>query len=209
MARAKAEHDVKGDILRAAGVLFHEYGYDGTSMKDIADRVGVTPAGLYWHFDSKEAILSTYLETAVERLIATGLEALSLDDPVDQLREITRRHVIFQVQDPTQSAVFDSVVYGANQLRQGLSESSQERLTALERRYLNTLRNILEAGAARGSFAVENTGIAALAIIGMGEHVIHWFRPGGELTIEQVADQFADFAVRMVAAEQPDRPAAG
>ena len=198
MARAKATQDVRADILQTAGTLFHERGYDGTSMKDIAERIGITAAGLYWHFDSKEAILSTYLETALERLVSVGQEALSLDDPADQLRAFTRSHVAFQIEDPDTSAVFDSMVYGANQLRRGMGSDEQKRLTALERQHFNTLRNILDAGVTRGRFEVDNTGIAAFAIIGMGEHVIHWYRPSGEFGVEKVADEFAEYAVRMV-----------
>lgn len=197
MPRAAARENVREEILRTAGALFHERGYDGTSMKDIADRVGVTAAGLYWHFDSKEAILVTYLESELERLVSAGQEALSSDDPEDQLREFTRRHVVFQIEHTDTTVVFESMVYGANQLRRAMPED-QARLIELERAHFNTLRNILDAGISRGTFAIENTNVAAFAIIGMGEHVIHWYRPEGGLTIEEIAEQFAEFAVRLV-----------
>lgn len=50
----------KEDILRAAGPLFFEQGYEGTSVQQIADEVGLTKAALYYHFKAgKEEIFSS------------------------------------------------------------------------------------------------------------------------------------------------------
>jgi AcrR family transcriptional regulator len=75
--------DTRERILEVARELFTEQGYDGTSLREIADRLGFTKAALYYHFQSKEEILLALLEPA-EGLIdeflgrleaAEGLEA--------------------------------------------------------------------------------------------------------------------------------------
>jgi AcrR family transcriptional regulator len=49
--------ETRAEILRVALDLFTRQGYEGTSIRDIAEALGVTKSSLYYHFDSKEAIL--------------------------------------------------------------------------------------------------------------------------------------------------------
>ena len=56
-AAATAPHDTRQRILDVALDLFTEQGYDGTSLREIAEQLGVTKAALYYHFESKEDIL--------------------------------------------------------------------------------------------------------------------------------------------------------
>ena len=51
-------------ILEAALELFTEQGFDKTSLREVAERVGVTKAALYYHFRSKEELLSSLVERA-------------------------------------------------------------------------------------------------------------------------------------------------
>jgi hypothetical protein len=54
--------DTRERILEVAGELFTDHGYDVTSLREIADRLGFTKAALYYHFQSKEEILKALLE---------------------------------------------------------------------------------------------------------------------------------------------------
>jgi AcrR family transcriptional regulator len=54
--------DTHGQILRAALELFAEQGYDKTSLREIAERLGVTKAALYYHFRAKEGILTALVQ---------------------------------------------------------------------------------------------------------------------------------------------------
>ena len=53
--------DTRERILTVANELFTEQGYEGTSLREIADRLGITKAALYYHFRSKDEILTTLL----------------------------------------------------------------------------------------------------------------------------------------------------
>ncbi|HVC39868.1 MAG TPA: TetR/AcrR family transcriptional regulator [Candidatus Dormibacteraeota bacterium] len=73
----------RGRILEAALDLFTELGFDKTSLRQVSERVGVTKAALYYHFQSKEEILSTLIER-VHGIGHHGLDVLpALDGPVD------------------------------------------------------------------------------------------------------------------------------
>ncbi|MEV0585110.1 TetR family transcriptional regulator [Nonomuraea sp. NPDC050310] len=68
-------------ILEAARALFAARGYRATSMQAIADRVGITKAALYYHFDSKEHLLQHLTIPLLDELEAVLAEAEAGDDP--------------------------------------------------------------------------------------------------------------------------------
>lgn len=104
--------DTRERILAVANELFTEQGYEGTSLREIADRLDITKAALYYHFRSKDEILQTLLEPfdvvineLLVRLEATGdvdgwADALTwvvgqVFDYLDFFRLIDRnRHVV-------------------------------------------------------------------------------------------------------------------
>jgi AcrR family transcriptional regulator len=75
-----AEHvrpDTRARIQQVAVELFTEHGYDGTSLREIAERLDVTKAALYYHFKSKEDIVASLMEDYAQKmdaLIAWGRE---------------------------------------------------------------------------------------------------------------------------------------
>jgi AcrR family transcriptional regulator len=74
--------DTRQRILAVANELFIEQGYEGTSLREIADRLDITKAALYYHFRSKEEILQTLLEP-FENIINAMLDRLEAADDVD------------------------------------------------------------------------------------------------------------------------------
>lgn len=68
-----ATGDTRARIQQIALELFTEHGYDKTSLREIAERLGVTKAALYYHFKSKEEIVESFIQdsvTKVDELIA-------------------------------------------------------------------------------------------------------------------------------------------
>jgi AcrR family transcriptional regulator len=68
-------NDTRERILAVASELFTEQGYEGTSLREIADRLDITKAALYYHFRSKEEILQGLL-TPFDVLVDAMLERL-------------------------------------------------------------------------------------------------------------------------------------
>jgi AcrR family transcriptional regulator len=62
--------DRKDEILDIATHLFADRGYDGTSMNDVAERVGMRKASLFYHFTTKDALYEAALDRLVRRLSA-------------------------------------------------------------------------------------------------------------------------------------------
>ena len=69
--------DTRARIQQVALELFAEQGYERTSLREIAERLGVTKAALYYHFKSKEDIVRSFTEdyfSRIDNLIARGRE---------------------------------------------------------------------------------------------------------------------------------------
>src|SRR5262249_4618245 len=90
--------DTRDQILAAATELFVERGYDNTSLREIAERVGVTKAALYYHFPSKAEILDALVAPAFG-MITEMLERLERAEGDLDAREATLEYLIHGMLD--------------------------------------------------------------------------------------------------------------
>jgi len=89
---ARPRGDTPGRILDAAADLFTEKGYHATSMRQIARRAGVTPAGIYNHFRSKEKVfLEVFKERVPQRAMAEAIAQVEGDTVEELLQDALRR----------------------------------------------------------------------------------------------------------------------
>ncbi|MET9022334.1 helix-turn-helix domain-containing protein [Actinopolymorpha sp. NPDC004070] len=109
--------------------LFAEQGYDSTSLREIADRLGVTKAALYYHFRSKEEIVVATVEDFLADI--DELVAWAEDQPrtTDTRHEVLRRYAeIVRVRFPSMR-FFQQNPAGIH--KSGLGEQFQQRMAAL------------------------------------------------------------------------------
>ncbi|GAA2756055.1 TetR/AcrR family transcriptional regulator [Actinopolymorpha rutila] len=127
--RSGGRSDTRSRIQEVALELFAEQGYDSTSLREIADRLGVTKAALYYHFRSKEEIVVA----TVEDFLA------DIDDLVEWAEEQPRtsrtRHEVLRRYSDIVRVRFPSMRFfqqnPAGMHRSGLGERFQERMGAL------------------------------------------------------------------------------
>jgi AcrR family transcriptional regulator len=101
--KSSGTRDVIADV---AVRLFGEHGYTGTTMRDIAEAVGVLPGSLYAHIDSKETLLLDIVKEGIARFLAIeqSLQG-STESPELRLRKAIRAHVDVVAEDPQRSLV--------------------------------------------------------------------------------------------------------
>jgi AcrR family transcriptional regulator len=77
----RATVDTRAEIRAAALQLFSERGVDATSLREIAERIGITKAALYYHYASKDALLGELVDPMFAELRELGdeLEGRSVD----------------------------------------------------------------------------------------------------------------------------------
>ena len=182
-----------GRVLEAALKLFAERGYAGTSMRDIAAAADVKPATIYAHYASKEHILAELCRVGHEEQYRAARTAVlaSGGDPAGQIAAYVRAHVGFHTTYPMLAVVSNSELHV-------LGDELGTATFVLRRQSEELMRDIVERGVATGVFHVADTWLAVAAIGGMGLRVAYWFAPEYNLTAQQVADGYAEFALRLL-----------
>ncbi|WLQ37608.1 TetR/AcrR family transcriptional regulator [Streptomyces castrisilvae] len=170
-------------ILLRAMEAFNEHGYHGTSVRDIAGRVGVTVPALYYHYANKQALLATLLETSIKDVLdrCRAAAAEAGDDPLARFCGMVES-IVLSMAHRRQLAFLDTEI-------RSLEPENRARYVALRDYLEHMLLDTVEAGRARGVFATPIPADAVRAVLIMCQGVANWFREDGPLTAEQVAER--------------------
>jgi AcrR family transcriptional regulator len=161
--------------------LFGKQGYTGTSMRDIANAVGVLPGSLYAHIASKEALLVEIVNDGIGRFIDAVAPHLTGDESaVERLRAMIVAHVQVVADNPERSLVV---------FHQWRFLGPEKLPFAIERRreYERNFVKVVEQGMKDGSFKPDlNPRIAVLTILGALNWTPEWLSPEGRLSPAEV-----------------------
>jgi AcrR family transcriptional regulator len=179
-------------ILEAAAKLFSERGYAATRIEDIIAELSASRRVIYEHFGGKSDILVAICEQAIRSTIelATRVARTPLD-PVEKLRRLVREFTEIVIANRDYIAI-------STREPMFLPAASRARITRMQKKFDRILGTILADGVTRGVFAVADPAITALAIGGMIIWTHRWYRVGGRLSSDQVADAMAAAALNMV-----------
>ncbi len=168
-------------LLAVAVQVFNERGYDGTSMGDLAKRLGISKSAIYHHVESKETLLELALERAHKGLLAVAEEAQTLEaTAVAKLERL----------------VHDSVVVLVEQLPYVTLLLRVRGNTAVERRALTRRRTLdrqvaalIEEAIADGDIRSDiDASTAARLLFGQVNSLVEWYRPRNGDTGHLIAD---------------------
>ncbi len=100
--KAKGDgHSRRAEILRAAERIFIAQGYEGATIRKIADEVGVSSTALYMHFQDKDQILLEICDRVINELLAINLRISTLPgDPVGRVRDMLAAYMRFALDNP-------------------------------------------------------------------------------------------------------------
>ena len=88
-SRGPADHSVRDQIVEAAGAHFSHYGYEKTTVSDLAKAIGFSKAYIYKFFDSKQAIGEAICAKTLSGIVATVEEAVaSATTPTEKFRKM-------------------------------------------------------------------------------------------------------------------------
>lgn len=181
--------DYVAPIVRCAAPLFAEQGYRGTSMRDIAKRVGVQAGSLYVHIQSKEQLLEAIVNTIMERSEKDMAEVLASGaTPTEQLRDIAARDLALIGENREFATVF------FHEWR-NLGPEGQERVVASRDRWEAGVREVISQGIASGEFRDIEPRTASIVLSSILNWTYVWYSADGDLTTEQLADRFVDIFV--------------
>lgn len=185
-------------ILRHALEAFYEHGFHGTTVRDIARRVGVTVPALYYHHENKEAVLVSLLETATNDVIWRAQAAAEeSDDPETRLADVVEA-IVLHMTHRVRLARLDS------ELRY-LRPENRRHYAATRKKLETLLTGIIEDGVRRGVFAAALPAETARALLGMCQAIATWYHDDGPLRPEEIAGRYVDIAL-MTAGARRHRP---
>ena len=195
MARADADFDQNraSERIRIAAIaLFKARGYHGTPVRELAQAVRIETASLYYHFPSKQEILSDLFDRTMDALLeGLGQAIASGSNPEERLRTFVRFHVLFHIARQDEAFISHSEI-------RSLSARNRRRNIAKRDRYERMVRGLLTAGVRAGDFEIADVRLASTAILMMCSGVSDWFTGRGRLKGARVADRYADMVIRMV-----------
>lgn len=98
--RQRERDEIREKILDAARDLFLECGYEGVTMRKVAERIEYSPTAIYLHFADKEAMFRELCSADFLKLAEAFQKAALIVDPVKRLRKCAEIYIQFAVDHP-------------------------------------------------------------------------------------------------------------
>ena len=186
MSKTDASDSLFERILATSTTLFAEHGVHKTSMRMIAESLGVTKAALYYHVDNKDELHHIIQERVMDSVLGALREIDAGDlDPAAKVRAVISLSLCSIA---THRDAYTVLLRELGRLGQpgwqGVAEKRQE--------FRRTVAGILESGIERGSFAIEDADGATLALLGMCNWAYTWVDPSDPRSIGDTAALFGD-----------------
>lgn len=176
----------ESEVFETATRVFRAKGYHGTSMRDIADALGIQKPSLYHYISGKQDLLF--------RIFERGTGALT-----DQLDEIVRSDASATVKleraiESHLTALCDQLEFFTVYLREQkfFSGKQMQQVRSEGKRHAELLEKIVNQGIAAGEFRQTDAKVTALAIIGMCNWLFQWYSPTGRMRPDEIAAVFSN-----------------
>ena len=178
----------RADVIAAAGHLFSQKGYHGTSMRDLGRELGLLGSSLYAHVDSKQDLLVEVVEAGARLFQASADAATQIEGTAEaRLRALIEGHI---------DVVLENVAVARTFLNEARVLDHEHREKVLEARdaYESAFRAVIAEGRADGSFRDDvDPKTAAIFILSILNAIERWYRPGGRLDRARLIDEVTAF----------------
>jgi AcrR family transcriptional regulator len=179
----------RAEICRKAAQIFCERGFDATSVSEIARALGMTKAGLYHYFVSKEALLFEIISFGLDRVHDEVIVPVrAVRDPEQRLRQLVIRHARIITRAQGAVANLTDEIHA-------LPPPARKKVKQRMRVYFELVRDTLSELKATGRLRRVDVTVAALVLLGTIVWLPRWFRHGGRLTEDQVAKEVANLVL--------------
>ncbi|MBN9083241.1 MAG: TetR/AcrR family transcriptional regulator [Rhizobiales bacterium] len=180
------------EVLDKAAALFAKQGFAATSLKDVADAVGLHRSSIYYYYPNKDALLQELIQ-GVTLPVAQIFQEVDGEDltPLTKIGEVVRRLVLW-VSDP--HTHFRLVERSEAELPDAVAGAHKE----AKRHILREMMRLIEEAELAGEARATDRRVSALSIIGMTMWTAWWLYPSREQRPEEIAVQMAENAMTVV-----------
>ena len=173
----------RAELVRVSARLFRERGFDGTTIRDIADACGMRSGSPFYHFKTKQDILAAVMEEGlVAGLADIEVIAASALAPREKFRALVRAHletVLGEGHDFIPVLLYDW---------RALSPELQARVIALKDRYDEIWQQCI-VDLQQADLIHSDGKLARLLILGAINYTVQWYKSGRGVTLDQLADE--------------------
>ncbi|MGI8786854.1 MAG: TetR/AcrR family transcriptional regulator [Pyrinomonadaceae bacterium] len=177
--------DKRAAILRAAIKVFAQKGYFNSKVADVAKAAGIADGTVYLYFKSKEEILHSVFDRAMDEFIAEGKREISVIEKADErLKRIAQLHLERLGADHDLAVVFQVELRGSTKFMEEFSGGGFAE-------YLDIIRQTIEAGQKTGIFRKDLKAITAAKILygALDEMVTNWILSKRKYPLAPMADE--------------------
>ena len=188
------------EIVRAAVQVFKRRGFRASTLEDVARHLNVTRPALYHYIHDKQDLLYQIYDQTMTRAMAEAERiAGGAEGPHPRLRRLIRSYVDLVGQHDMFTIFFQD--------KAQLKPEHFAAITRREREFVRLFETVYREGVRQGEFRPLAPTIVAFGSIGMCSWIYKWFDPRGRLSLEQVADLFAEIVLEgvLVDAGRPPR----
>ena len=177
-------------ILDGADVLFAQKGFDASSISEIATTVGMSKAAVFHYFPAKQDIYDAIIVRALRGLKDQVSDAVNNDNAsLDRLRLFMTSHASY-FEKNFWSFVTMLIGYGGM-----ATPTLKQEALALRDEYESLLREIIREGVKQEQIKDVDPVDTSRAILSMLNWMARWFKPGGERSAAQVAEDYYSIIV--------------
>ncbi len=179
-------------LLLAAAGAFADNGFHATTTRDIASRAGLSPAGVYVHFASKEDLLHALSRDGHGTALALVRSAANAPgSPGERLAAVMGSFAIWHAEHHQVARV---VQYEFPHL----TPEHRDEVLALRKEIDAIVRDLLHEGVEAGEFVVDDVHDTALALMSLCIDVARWYSPAISRTPGQIGGTYAALGLRLV-----------
>ena len=177
----KVDSQRRLEVLRAAASLFRRRGYERTSVRQIADVLGIKSGSLFYHFASKEEILAAVMEEGIRDVFSAVQEGVAHESEVPRrLLAMVRSHLAGLLESN-----LDALMVLVYEWR-SLSGPAMRRVMEWRNRYEDLWDRELAAAAAR-CWVDADTVLVRQTVLGALNWTGQWYRPNHRLDVDGLA----------------------
>jgi len=174
-------------LIEAAIDLFSRKGFKGTSIRDLAAEIGMTTSNIYHYFDTKEGLLAAIEQQTLEPITREFRRIASLDmPPLDRFILLIRTHLAYLDVHRKESLIFSSL--SEETFPPGRKDLNKKFQTETFFIYRSEIERLLSSKRLK-----KNSTILAFSTLGSVIWFLRWYRPGGDMTFNKVADAIIDY----------------
>lgn len=167
-------------IIEEAAKIFKTKGFAASSMRELAEQVGVEAASLYNHIRSKDEILEEICFKVAHSYMSTILEISDLEiSSTEKIKRIISAHILLVMTHPNDVAV-------ANVDWKNLSETKKNLYKEIRKGYEQRIATVIKKGIESGEFKEVNVSVALFTLLSAIRWVEQWYKPNRSISAEEL-----------------------